>query len=280
MALFGKKHRQCPAVEIPEEPEVQWRHEWKYELSAAAAVIIRSRLRAVARPDPHISGGKDGKYRIRSLYFDNYQNRALWEKLDGLNDREKFRIRCYNNDLSWIRLEKKYKRNGLGAKFGEKIDRETVTEILNGSMNLKVLRENESAYPLLRELVVKMRCEGLRPKVIVDYQREPYLFDAGNVRVTFDSDLRASLNPADFLEISYAPFPVSYPLSLARDALNLNRDGKTRYQKHGIFPTENSPLLMEVKWDNFLPSIIQDAIGMPNLPASAFSKYAQCRSFG
>ena len=83
--------------------DIQYRHEWKHEISFSDLLVIRQRLRAVAEPDPH---AKDGKYLIRSLYFDNRLDKALREKIDGVNMREKFRIRYYNGDTSLIHLEK------------------------------------------------------------------------------------------------------------------------------------------------------------------------------
>ena len=64
-----------------------YRHEWKHEINYADLLAIRQRLRAVASPDPH---AKDGRYFIRSLYFDTPSDRALREKIDGTDRREKF----------------------------------------------------------------------------------------------------------------------------------------------------------------------------------------------
>lgn len=90
---------------------MQFRHEYKYQISYADYYTLRSRLRTVMRQDAH--AGTEGTYRIRSLYFDNLFDKALREKLDGVDNREKFRIRYYNNDVSFIRLEKKIKQHGL-----------------------------------------------------------------------------------------------------------------------------------------------------------------------
>ena len=93
--------------------EIHYRHEWKHELNYLDLLTIRQRLQAIMEPDPHAVGGK---YLIRSLYFDNPDDKALREKVDGVNMREKFRIRLYNGDASMIRLEKKSKRSGLCQK--------------------------------------------------------------------------------------------------------------------------------------------------------------------
>ncbi|HBB58797.1 MAG TPA: molecular chaperone, partial [Lachnospiraceae bacterium] len=111
--------------------DVHYRHEWKHEISYMDLLSIRSRLSAVADPDPHAISGK---YLIRSLYFDNSSDRALREKIDGVNRREKFRIRYYNLDPSIIHLEKKSKINGLGTKYSAELTEEETQQIVNGEI--------------------------------------------------------------------------------------------------------------------------------------------------
>lgn len=223
---------------------MDYRHEWKHELCYLDLLTIRQRLREIMEPDPHAIGGK---YRIRSLYFDNLFDKALREKLDGVNLREKFRIRYYNGDLSLINLEKKSKRGGLGTKYSAELTSEQAQDIVNGSLDWMRL----SGTPLVQELYCKMRYQGLRPKTIVDYTREPFIYAPGNVRVTFDYDIRTGLSSTDFL----------------------NPDCPT-------IPAGNAPILLEVKWDAYLPSVIRDAVQTPGRHAAAFSKYAQCRIYG
>lgn len=224
--------------------ELRYRHEWKHEISYADLLAIRQRLRAVAESDPH---AEDGRYLIRSLYFDNLDDKALREKIDGVNLREKFRIRYYNGDTSVIHLEKKSKRAGLGTKFSAALSREEAQNIVNGRLDWMM----ESSRPLVQELYCKMRYQGLCPKVIVDYTREPFIYRPGNVRVTFDYDIRTGLSCTDFL----------------------NPDCVT-------IPAGDAPILLEVKWDAFLPAIIRDAVQTPGRRVEAFSKYAQCRIYG
>lgn len=227
----------------PKEP--QYRHEWKHEISRADLIAIRQRLRAVAESDPH---AVDGKYSIRSLYFDNLYDKALREKIDGVNMREKFRIRYYNGDTSFIVLEKKSKVNGLGTKYSARISAGEAQHILDGDIAWMAACTDR---PLVQELYCKMRGQGLAPKTIVDYTREPYIYRPGNVRVTFDYDIRTALRRTDFL----------------------NADCPT-------IPAGNAPILLEVKWDNYLPDIIRDAVQTPGRRVTAFSKYAQCRIYG
>ena len=224
--------------------DVQYRHEWKHELSYADMLVLRARLRAVMQSDPHAI---DGKYHIRSLYFDNLDDKALREKIDGVNMREKFRIRLYNCDPSVIHLEKKAKRNGLGTKFSANLSAAEAQKLVDGDLDWML----DSGRPLVQELYCKMRYQGMRPKTIVDYTREPFIYGPGNVRVTLDYDIRTGLKSTDFL----------------------NPDAVT-------VPAGDAPILLEVKWDNFLPSIIRAAVGVPDRRVGSFSKYAQCRIYG
>lgn len=223
---------------------MDFRHEWKHELTGSDMVAIRQRLRAVARPDAHTA---DGKYAVRSLYFDTPADRALREKLDGVSVREKFRIRLYDGDLSFIRLEKKSKRGGLGSKADARLDPEEAQAIVDGDCWWM----RHSRHPLVAELFQKMTCQGLRPRTIVDYTREPFVFAPGNVRVTLDYDIRTGLRCVDFLDPSCVTVPVP-----------------------------GAPVILEVKWDDFLPSVIRDAVQLEGRHTAAFSKYAVCRTYG
>ena len=224
--------------------ERQYRHEWKHEISFSDMLVLRARLNAVMEPDPH---AVDGKYLIRSLYFDNLSDKALREKADGVNRREKFRIRYYNGDKSFIHLEKKSKVNGLGTKYSALLTEDEAQRIVDG--NIGWMMDNEQS--LVRELYCKMKYQGIAPRTIVDYTREPFVFGPGNVRVTFDYDIRTGLSSTDFL----------------------NPDCIT-------IPAGDAPRILEVKWDEYLPSIIRDAVQLPGRRVTAFSKYMQCRVYG
>ena len=228
--------------EAPARP--LYRHEWKHELSYQDYLILRQRLRAVMESDPHAVGGK---YMIRSLYFDNLEDKALREKIDGVNMREKFRIRFYNGDPSVIHLEKKSKCGGLGTKYSANLNAEEAQKIVDGDLDWML----DSGRPLVQELYCKMRYQGLQPKTIVDYTREPFIFRPGNVRVTLDYDIRTGLDCTDFLN-----------------------------PKAVTVPAGDAPILLEVKWDEYLPDIIRDAVSVPDRRVGAFSKYAQCRIYG
>lgn len=223
---------------------MDYRHEWKHEINQADLLALRQRLRAIAKPDPH---AVNGTYGLRSLYFDNAADKALREKLDGVSRREKFRIRYYNGDTSVIHLEKKSRLGGLGKKQSACLTAAEAQAIADGSLDWM----SESPEELIRELYTKMRLQGLWPKIIVDYTREPFIFDPGHVRVTLDYNIRTGFCCPDFL----------------------NPDCIT-------IPAGDAPIILEVKWDNFLPDIIRDAIQLPGRRVTAFSKYAQCRIYG
>lgn len=207
-------------------------------------LTLRMRLAAVMQRDSH---AVDGKYEIRSLYFDTPSDRALREKLDGVNRREKFRIRLYNYDTSVIFLEKKSKWNNLCSKESTELTEEEVQRLLRG----EIMWMKNTDRVLCRELYAKMVGQGLRPKTIVDYTREPFVFAPGNVRVTLDYAIHTGLQCTDFLN----PQAVTVPA------------GEDR-------------ILLEVKWDEYLPDIIREAVSLESRRAGAFSKYAQCRLYG
>ena len=207
-------------------------------------LVLRQRLSTVMKRDIHAI---DGKYLIRSLYFDNASDKALREKVDGVNIREKFRIRYYNNDTSLIHLEKKSKVNGLCLKDSVALSFEQAQAIANRDYGWMI----DSGVPLIQELYSKMMSQGLRPKTIVDYLREPFVFAPGNVRVTLDYNIRTGMNCTDFLDPNCVTVPAG-----------------------------DAPIILEVKWDEYLPDIIRDAVQLPNCRVGAFSKYAVCRIYG
>ncbi len=222
---------------------MKYRNEWKHEINYCDMLILRSRLSVIAKPDPHTT---DGKYFIRSLYFDTASDKALREKTDGVNRREKFRIRIYNGDSSVIKLEKKSKINGLCAKQTVLLSKSEAQATVQGDYGWMAAAKN----PLTAEFYSKLT-GGLMPKTIVDYTREPFVFPQGNVRVTLDYNIRTGIKCTDFL----------------------NSDCVT-------VPAGESPIVLEVKWDEYLPDIIRDAVQLPGRRVTAFSKYAACRIYG
>lgn len=223
---------------------MDYRHEWKHVISYTDMLVLRQRLKAIMQVDRN---AVDGKYFIRSLYFDTPTDTALREKLDGVSRREKFRIRYYNHNTSLIHLEKKSKLAGLGNKQSANLTVEEAQRIVDGDIEWML----QAKQPLIQELYSKMQTQQLCPKTIVDYVREPFVYAPGNVRVTLDYDIRTGLGCTDFL----------------------NPDCPT-------VSAGDSPIILEVKWDEFLPDIIRSAVQLEGRRVTAFSKYAQCRIYG
>lgn len=222
---------------------MQFRHEVKHEISHHDMMSLRQRLRAVMKPDAH---AVNGQYKIRSLYFDNLEDKALREKLDGVLTREKYRIRLYNNDPSTIRLERKFKRGGLGYKTSAKLTPEQAQAIADGNVEWMSSSTNE----VILGFYTRIRNEGLKAKVIVDYIREPFVFAPGNTRITLDYDIRTGLSRTDFLNPDCVMIPIY-----------------------------GSPCILEVKWDNYLPDVVRDAVQLDGRRSGAFSKYAASRMY-
>lgn len=227
------------------EKQPRYRHELKYSIGYSDFLALRSRLNLVMRSDPHTDDS--GRYAIHSIYFDNCDDKALREKVNGISQREKFRIRYYNDDTHSLTLEKKIKHHGLCMKCAERISYEDCRRILSGDVS-----GVEGGGALLRELLSKMQTQLLRPRVLVSYLREPYIYDPGNVRVTFDMNVRTTMFSRELLG-------------------NLNDISA------GESPGE---MIMEVKYDDFLPGIISDIIQTDGIRQQAFSKYGACRRYG
>ncbi|MBR3636091.1 MAG: polyphosphate polymerase domain-containing protein [Lachnospiraceae bacterium] len=229
------------------DKEKHYRHELKYVIPHADYEAMRRRLKLVMRPDPHTLD--DGTYQIRSIYFDNSDDKALKEKEDGVEKREKFRIRYYNDDFSFITLEKKMKIDNLCLKYDAAISEDECRRILAGDIAWMKDHHEE----LVRELYTKMRYQRLKPRVLVSYVREPYIYKAGNVRITFDSQIRTTHFLREFFK---------------EKVTDISATDK---------PKE---MILEVKYDAFLPKIIQDLIQVKNIRQQAFARYGACRRFG
>ena len=226
--------------------ETRFRHELKFEVDRGQYMIIRQRLRAVCEPDPH--AGDDGTYLIRSIYFDNADDKALAEKVNGVSTREKFRIRYYNDSMDYITLEKKQKIGDLCKKVECGLTRDELCDILSGDTAFMKCHD----APLVREFYGSMKIHSLRPKVLVSYRREPYIYRPGNVRVTFDSSIRTTMFSKSFVE----------------DIVDVSATDDARM------------MIMEVKYDDFLPDIIKTIVNEGNIRQQSFSKYEACRRFG
>lgn len=217
-----------------------YRHEYKYPVTAGQCMLLEQKLGQVLSKDAHV---QNGGYTIRSLYFDDDRDTALWEKLDGVDPREKFRIRIYNRQKDFICLEKKCKRGDMTKKLQCRLTYDQCQAILSG--NIDGLWQQGSG--LLAELYAKMR-EGLKPKTIVEYDRIPFVYAPGNVRVTLDRSIRTGLVSQDlFGDVPVVPV---------------------------------SPLdVLEVKYDAYLPDVVRMLTAGLETNRISVSKYALCRRY-
>lgn len=222
-----------------------YRHEIKYLLSVPEHLRLKSVISGLLETDGHVDA--DGGYSLKSLYFDDVKNTDFFTKLAGLEERKKYRIRLYNSDTSFIRMEKKVKINDVSYKLSAPIDLDMAMSAAMG----RIEPMRSSKHSLLREIFLYDRHYVLRPCVITSYRREPFIYRPGNVRITFDYDLRAMLDPMDL----FNPEAVGIP---------------------AIAPGQR---ILEVKYDGFLPSFIQKALSNSNAQLMAISKFALCRRF-
>ena len=216
------------------------RHELKFYINHLDRIELRTKLRAFAKSDENAT---DGGYKIRSLYFDNYMDKAVHEKLSGQSKREKFRLRYYNNDTSFIRLEKKSKSNQLVYKEDAAITAQQCNDLLANNYNFLKL----SKHSLFKELYTKIRHQLLQPKNIVDYYREVYIYATGNVRITIDSHIKTSNNVAGFLNQELITVPAA------------------------------NAIILEVKYDGFIPDVIRNIVQLDSRHQTEFSKYVVAR---
>lgn len=223
-----------------------YRHEYKYLIDAVQRQLLTCRAAAAMLPDPH--AGSDGTYLIRSLYFDDLRNTCLRENEAGTDPRSKFRMRYYNDDPQRIRLEKKSKFRGMTRKDSCPLTPDEAAKLAAGD----IPAPNGSMSPVKRRLLLEMQTRGMLPKVIVTYRRAPFVYPAGNVRVTFDTGLTSSDETSRFLTGDYRQRPVLAPGSC----------------------------VLEVKWDELLPLHIKSLLARDTLQWTAFSKYYQCRVCG
>ena len=222
--------------------EKNYRHEYKFLISREAAELLRLRLPHVMRRDEH--AGPTGQYTIRSLYFDDVEHGAFYEKVSGVDNRTKYRIRCYNYSDGIFKLEKKEKKGHLTRKTAQTLSRADVEH----------LQQNpgtpcpDAAEGLAEELRLKCNERFARPMVLVDYDRTPFVCADGNTRITLDENLRTLPYGRDLFSPAYPAVPV----------------------------LELGQVILEVKFDDFLPGYLSNCLAdIPKIPM-AISKFAMC----
>lgn len=223
----------------------KYRHELKYQISNAQLEMLQKRIHSIISLDSHAESA--GMYTIRSLYFDDYNNRCYYENENGVDPREKFRIRIYNHNTDRITLECKRKERGKTFKTSCQLTLEQTKQLMEGH----ILKDIASQPPLLKKLTIQMLTHRLRPVVIVEYERVPFIYKNGNVRITLDKNIGSTKEVGCFLD--------------------------EKLQLRPVLPTGHQ--LLEVKYDEYLPDFIYRSLQLHNLRQTAFSKYYICRKF-
>ncbi len=221
-----------------------FRHELKCGVSEADCLMLSHRLKYIMDYDKH--GDNEGHYVVRSLYFDDLYSTALSEKMAGVGDRSKYRLRFYDGMTDYIRLEKKRRSNGMSLKKGVRITTEQCARLIGRDYRWLL----DCGEPLCVELYRKLQ-SGFRPKTIVEYQRQAFVHSAGNVRITLDKHICSSGDTSRFLLQDYVPCRVP----------------------------GNCWAVMEIKYDAFLPTHIRNVVQDGRLRLQALSKYVCGRAF-
>lgn len=223
----------------------KYRHEYKYLIDSRQTAVLKMRAEGILGRDSH--AGPEGGYRIKSLYFDDRANICYRENEAGTDPRSKIRIRYYGRDFRNPKLEKKSKERGMTKKESCILTLEECRLLMKG----EIPEISADFSPEKQMLFTELKIRGLAPRVIVEYQRIPFVAPAGNVRITLDSDIVSSNQVNGFLAESQIRRP--------------------------ILPMGNN--ILEVKFDEFLPSYIKETLSLDSLQWTSFSKYYLCRKY-
>ena len=223
-------------------PNEKFRYEIKYLINSSQAEILKYRLSLLMDKD---NNAIDGYYFIRSLYFDDVNNTAYYEKIDGLEEREKYRIRFYNYDHSYIILELKGKKNNLTYKRQNRITEEDYNNIINQNYD----KINIEGRKVLEDFITKSKRNNLIPSIIVDYSRQPFIYPVEDVRITFDEDISSGRFDYDLFSKELLPYRVLEP----------------------------NEIILEVKFNTFLPKTIKKVLDTVPKTRIAVSKFALCK---
>lgn len=218
------------------------RHEEKFLCSEKELFLLESRLKNILHKDKN---QQEDSYSVTSLYLDTQNDRLLVESINGESIRTKYRIRMYNHNSDYLKLERKHKVQQLSEKGSYLVTKDFVKKLYQCNMDFI-----ESNNQIIQEVVILNKTELLRPKIIVEYDRSAYISEIGNVRITFDRDVRASNVIEKFIE------------------------GKPLFER--ILPSNKN--LMEIKYDGILPGYITRILSIGNLQRVSFSKYVLCRN--
>ena len=231
-----------PIMMIESSHKIPMRHELKHQITPLEDLVLANKCRKLFKHDPYAI---NGSYQVNSLYFDTFFDDAYQDKINGVNIREKFRIRYYNHDLSYIKLEKKFKKNGLCGKVSTRLSLDQTKKILNHDIQW-LLSSNDK---LLIEFYSKIKNTGLHPVSIVVYQREPFAYPFDNVRITFDRHISTTHHIQSFLSLGHT------------------------------IPLMVDTIVLEVKYDRYLADMVKSLLQIPNRRHGATSKYTLSRYY-
>lgn len=222
----------------------KYRHELKFKISNSAAEVLKQKLSLILNKDKN-AFYEDGSYLIKSLYFDDIESNSYYEKMDGVLYRKKYRIRMYNDNDSFIRLEKKMKHNNFTAKDQMLISKDIYCKILDGKIN-----EIENPEGLLLEFINEIRTNKLIPSIIVGYHRIAFTYPISEVRITFDSQISSGRYNYDLFDNNMPTYVVD----------------------------EKGKQVLEVKFNEVMPLHIAKILNDIPSCREAVSKFAICRS--
>lgn len=218
---------------------MEYRNELKYIVNEFDLKIIEERLKNIMRYDANM---QDNSYNIRSIYFDDYNNTCFYENEAGINKRLKVRIRIYDKSDKLIKLEIKYKNNGMTKKESCNISKNLCEKLTNGEY---ISIDECGGKKVLYKVFLEQRLHMLKPKIIVEYDRTAFINIVGNVRITFDRNIRASKNIKLFFDDNILANPIQ----------------------------EISTHILEIKYDELLPDYISNVLELNKLRQTSFSKY-------
>jgi len=218
-----------------------YRNELKFIINAHQKNLMANKLRNLCQRDSF--GDAAGVYLISSLYFDDYNRSAFLDKMNGIRDRKKFRIRVYNYQSDVIKLERKIKRGSLTDKSHLQISREEYDQLIRGDVSFLSHKDDDVA----KDFYLNYRTRNLRSRVVVEYRREAYVYKYGDVRICFDTLLKAGIFQDDLFS-----------------------------NGHRISVIPPDQIILEVKYTGYLPDVIRNLIQLNNLQWQSVSKYAKC----
>ena len=224
-----------------------YRHEMKYIITEGEHRVLSARLKRTLKQDS-FAAKNGGEYFIRSLYFDDPFDSAVQEKMMGVESRDKYRIRIYNLSDATIKLERKHKEGQYIKKDSVRLTRDECDAIVAGSYRCLIEKDD----PFARFMYGVFASQQLRPKVLVDYTREPYVFPYEEVRVTFDKNIRTAMRCTDL----FNPDAPTYP----------------------VWDLKNC-MILEVKFNQSLPLYVQELVQVNAAQHTAASKYVFCRQY-